>query len=764
MSQNLNVFLVVNPRPICLPLLGICAGFFLALPVFAMRLSDDANAEKVTFEDHVLPILRTRCASCHNPDKKSGGLDLSNYTTLMLGGGSGNSVEPGDSSGSHLLMLVSHEEEPHMPPGGGKIPDPEIATIRKWIEGGALENKSSKARAVKKSLASTGGSSMERPAVVAVPPRLPLEPVLQPKMPGCVTAMATSPWAPIIAIAAPKQILLYNTTTLQLVGILEFPEGQINILQFSRNGQVLLAGGGKDAAFGHVVLWDVTTGERIREVGDELDTVLAADISPDHNLVALGGPQKVVKVYSTNDGSLLYEVRKHTEWITAIAFSPDGVLLASGDRNGGAFVWEAPTGNQYLELKGHTDRITDLSWRLDSNLLASGSQDTTIRLWEMENGGQVKNWGAHGAGVTAIQFTRAGNIASCGRDQVAKIWNQNGEAIKQFPALGDIATAVAFCDETARVIAGDWVGNIQVWAEADGAVVGTLPTKLPSLAERLAAAQQQLAQVTAAHEPVANEFAALQKTFDELRTALAAATGTRQTTMDAMAQLEKQMVTTQEQLAAKIAEQTAWQSEHDEKSKLKPELQSLAEKAASVAAISPSDQELQAAATQLAAKVQQVDGRIGELTAALAQTTEIRTMTEQQMAAMTEQVAAHRVKLDEMNVQIAAMEKEQGTMDAALKEKQVVLQQAQQNLEAGQRELTRWQGEVQFVADLKSLLELRLAAEQTADDRADARAIIEEELRAVQQRLDAATQAVGQATSEVDAVEQRISDLKKIGG
>ena len=41
---------------------------------------------------------------------------------------------------------------------------------------------------------------------------------------------------------------------------------------------------------GHVVIWDVVTGRRIAEVGDEFDTVLAADISPDQSLVAFGGP------------------------------------------------------------------------------------------------------------------------------------------------------------------------------------------------------------------------------------------------------------------------------------------------------------------------------------------------------------------------------------------------------------------------------------------------------------------------------------------
>ena len=95
------------------------------------------------------------------------------------------------------------------------------------------------------------------------------------------------------------------------------------------------------------MVYDVTTGKRVTEIGDEVDIVLAADISPDHKLVALGGPSKLVRVYATADGSVVREIKKHTDWVTAVEFSPDGVLLATGDRNGGLFAWEAGTGREF---------------------------------------------------------------------------------------------------------------------------------------------------------------------------------------------------------------------------------------------------------------------------------------------------------------------------------------------------------------------------------------------------------------------------------
>src|SRR6185437_11104489 len=274
--------------------------------------------------------------------------------------------------------------------------------IRKWIEGGALESSGSvaTAKAKPKFEFQLDAAALGKPSgTPAMPENVATEPFVPQARPSAVVAMAASPWAPLVAVAGHKQVLLYRTTDYHLVGVLPFPEGLIYTLKFSRNGDLLLAGGGRGGQSGLAVAWDVKKGTRVFEVGKEYDIVLAADISPDHSQVALGGPSKIVRVYNTADGSLAFEMRKHTEWVTAAEFSPDGVLLATGDRSNGLIVWESATGREFHDLRGHASFITDLSWRLDSNVLASASEDTTVKLWEMENGTAIKNFGAHGGGA-----------------------------------------------------------------------------------------------------------------------------------------------------------------------------------------------------------------------------------------------------------------------------------------------------------------------------------------------------------------------------
>ena len=509
----------------CLVVSAALLGLFGSV-IVAEEKPAASKDEKITFDQHILPIFREKCGSCHNASDKKGDLVLDNYGLAMQGGASGEVIRAdGDASQSQLYLVVAHLAEPKMPPQQPKLPDEQLTLIRKWIEGGSLENAGSKAKAKKTMAVAKVEVSNQRPAgPPPMPENLLLDPLVVASRGNGVTALATNPWSSLAAVASHKQVLLFDTRTREVAGVLPYPEGVAHILKFSRNGQWLLAGGGRGGHSGKVVIWDIKSGKRVTEVGSEYDIVLAADISPDHTQIALGGPKKIVRVFDTATGELLYEKNKHTDWITALEFSPDGVLLATADRSNGLIVWEAFTGREFYVLTGHTAAITDVSWSPDSNLLASCSEDTTIRLWEMQNGGQVKNWGAHGGGVSAVDFTRDSRIASTGRDVVAKLWDINGTAIRAFPGLGDIGMEVAFDSENDFILAGDLTGNIQIWNAKDAAVVGQLSSNPPPLVKQIELAAQTLAGADAAAAQSAAGLAALTKSLADRKAAADAAT------------------------------------------------------------------------------------------------------------------------------------------------------------------------------------------------------------------------------------------------
>jgi hypothetical protein len=501
-----------------------------------------ADPKKPTYDEDVLPVFRQHCVNCHGNDKQKSGLNLATFPALQQGGSSGAVVTPGEPDKSRLYTLAAHKEEPKMPPKAERIPEVQLALVRLWIEQGARENAGSKAVAVKPkadiALKSVVKGRPEGPPPMPQAGKLPLDPVVRTRRPGAILALAASPWAPVVAVGGQKQVVLYNTDNGQLLGVLPFEHGQINSVRFSRNAKFLLVAGGRGGQSGKAVLFNVETGEKVVEVGIENDAILAVDISADQTQIAVGSPSKLVRVYSTADGSVLREIKKHTDWVTAVEFSPDGVLLATGDRNGGLFVWEAFTGREFFTLRGHTAMITDVSWRDDSNVLASCSQDGTVRLWEMENGNAVKNWPAHPGGATGVRFTHDGRLASTGRDKVTKLWDQNGAAQKQFEPFPDLGLRVAVTHDNAKVIAGDWSGVVKAWNAADAKAVAVLDVNPPPAAERLKLAEAAFAATEAkvkvaqagfdaaqTKAKTANDaFAAAQANLNKINADLAAAT------------------------------------------------------------------------------------------------------------------------------------------------------------------------------------------------------------------------------------------------
>lgn len=480
-------------------------------------LSEAQSKEKITFDRHVLPIFESKCNDCHNADVAAGDLDLTTYSGAMAGGGSGAVISPGDPDGSKLFRQVIHTERPYMPPEEPKINKKSIALLKAWIAGGALRDKNSKA-AKKKKMGS--GTILAAPSIKGpppMPPQLNKNPAFKARRANSITALAQSPTAKLVAVGAYKQVLLFNSDNYRLRGILKFPEGHPQILTFSPTGEFLLAGGGRGSHSGQVVLWNMRTGQRVMKLGKEYDIVLAASISRDHALVALSGPSKIVKVFSTATGQLLYKKTKHTDWVTSVAFSPDGVLLASGDRNGGLYIWESETGREFSELKGHSAAITDLSWRADSNVLASASEDRTTRLWRAEDGAAIRRWNAHGGGTLSVDYSRDGRLLTCGRDYRIRVWNQNGKALKEVRGTRDMPTRVVFNKDGKRFFSGDYGGQLTSWDAKSGKVLRREQINLPTIKERMVAIKQRLPKLKGEAQKATQVLAGAEKKLSKVK-------------------------------------------------------------------------------------------------------------------------------------------------------------------------------------------------------------------------------------------------------
>jgi len=491
----------------------LVAGAVLAFSVDAAEKKDGkAATAKLNFEDHILPIFRDNCLKCHNPDKLKGDMDLTTFATTLKGGGSGQGVTAGDADGSMLVKVLTHAVEPFMPPNSPKLEAKLVDTIRKWIDGGMLETASGKPIASKKPTVdlSIGGASIGKPeGPPPMPGKLALNPAITTKRATALSAVAASPWAPLVALGAPRQIVLYNTDDLEFLGVLPYPEGFPSELKFSRNGKLLLVGGGRGAKTGEVIVWDVVKGERVIATEDQFDSVLAADISADQKWIALGGPNRLVKIYDTKDGSLEHKIKKHTDWVTAMEFSPDGKFLCTGDRAGGVMLWETISGQELFALNGHRGAINSISWRGDSGVVMSASEDGTVKLWSSRDGQSIKSISAHNNGVLCARFTHDGRMVTSGRNNTVLVWKAGGDSSKTLTYSGELPNRVAFSHDGKRVIGSDYAGRVIVWDAEAGTQLGELESNPPTLNDRVERFGKRIAELQADADKLAAEHAKL---------------------------------------------------------------------------------------------------------------------------------------------------------------------------------------------------------------------------------------------------------------
>jgi len=437
-----------------------------------------ADDKPITYEDHVAAILKKNCATCHGDGKQEGGLNLVDYAGVMKGAGGGEIVVAGRSGSSRLIEVITASDDgERMPPEGDRVPADQVALIRKWIDTGLRENAGSSVAAKR-----TLGFKPTTPATNEGPAALPkdLESFTRPETtrPYPVLALTASPRASVAAVAGYGAIELVDPVTRSPLGGLAFPEGEPLVLSFSRSGRLLLAAGGKPVQNGTAVLFDVATGKRLASVADEPDAIIAADISPDEKLVAIGCTSRRVKLFSTEDGSLKAAIEKHTDWVTAVAFSPNGKYLATGDRIGNIHLWDGSTGSVILPLSEHKKSVRALSWRSDSGVLASCGEDGTVVWWDVKDGWPAVNKpNAHAGGVLDCRFGPQGELATCGRDGLVKLWSPEGNETRKFSVIDDtpadkkppagvalLPTRVAVSGDGSFVLAGDTAGKVHGWA------------------------------------------------------------------------------------------------------------------------------------------------------------------------------------------------------------------------------------------------------------------------------------------------------------
>lgn len=104
---------------------------------YSQRVQTQTPAAKVDFVREVQPIFRQHCYECHGPTMQKNSFRLDRRSDAMRGGTIAV-IGPGNSEGSRLYQrLIGSDFGRQMPPTGALAPQ-EVATIKAWIDQGAV--------------------------------------------------------------------------------------------------------------------------------------------------------------------------------------------------------------------------------------------------------------------------------------------------------------------------------------------------------------------------------------------------------------------------------------------------------------------------------------------------------------------------------------------------------------------------------------------------------------------------------------------------
>lgn len=451
----------------------------------ATAKNDVPDASPLVAWPQVAALFEANCTSCHEPGEQKGGLDLTTFRAALAGGGSGQSIVPGDPDQSRLYRQITLQEKPFMPRNADPLTKEQTALVRTWIEHGAAETADAARafvtdRATKAKAAAVADVAAPDANVVAdaMPSDVPPLAVQRPQRAGPMTGLVRSPAAPLLAVPGVQQIVLLGLDGAPRA-VVPTAAPHVGAIAFAEDGTALAVAEGEPGRHGVVGVHDVRTGSVLATCGDERDVPLAVALHRGSGLVALGGAGKHVRVYRLANGALAMD-GKHDDFVLGLSFSPDGKWLAAGDRAGNVLVWETAKGRLFQTLAGHRGAVHAVVFdRAGTTLLTAGA-DGTLRAWDVAAAKERWKQTAHpNQQCLACAFGPGGVIASCGSDGVIATFQANGKPGAKSAPVGDWLYSVAFGEKGTDVFAGDWQGRLQRFDAAKKTVTALRPLAAP---------------------------------------------------------------------------------------------------------------------------------------------------------------------------------------------------------------------------------------------------------------------------------------------
>ena len=368
----------------------------------------------------------------------------------------------------------------------------------------------------------TPGAALAAPALVR-----------RPCLPGQVTSWTLEPQGhrgPIAKLAySPDGSQLASASHDGIVRIWEAQSGHLTKIVVDPNGSIAPAwfvqkgdrsrwtwpGGEPARTLDEAIRsWGIGFPEMWRPL---LRTAMAAALSPDRTLLALGDHEGTIHVLDPQSGRWRYtSASAGCGPVQAVRFSSDGKVLATcagpgtvclwdaqrwqplrvfeADRSAGGFppaagavawgpgdtviarlnvrqdaleILDSQSGQVLRVLHGSRQKIASLSWSPDGTLLAAGAHDGKVLLWDMASDSNEPHlaFDAHTGRVNAVAWRRdSQSLITAGEDGKIKLWEPRaGKLTDSLETSGGPVTCLTASPDGQVLASGGQDGTVRLW-------------------------------------------------------------------------------------------------------------------------------------------------------------------------------------------------------------------------------------------------------------------------------------------------------------